>query len=298
MVMNDFSERDRAVRHNVYASVRKRDGLPHELFATYWRDVHATICSRLPGLNFYVQQHFDRDRHANLWPVADGVARIDAVLDGSAELGFADLEGQTRFGEAASILYADERNLFSEAIAYLLPHGSVTFVDREQDGARNGPDRFHRVHVYMNRRPGDEASKWLADTSADLAATAAIYKWKLHLPNAYDNANPAPPSPDVGHVVGPDRLNLAIAEVAFENARTAREFFLSSVFQKVLTAQARHVDALGAYLVTGFYTLIRNGTPTTAGLRGSRAAELIDSVGAANQISPEIVRHFAPHVAG
>jgi hypothetical protein len=125
----------------------------------------------------------------------------------------------------------------------------------------------------------------------------AVLKWKLHLPDAYDNAHPAPPSPDVGHAVGLDRLNLAIAEVGFENARTAREFFLSSPFQKVLTAQDRHIDALGAYLVTGFYTFVRNGVPTTAGLRGSRAAELIDIVGAANQLSAEIIRQFAPHLA-
>jgi hypothetical protein len=81
MSTNDYSQRDENVRHNVYASVRKRDGLPYELFANYWRDVHSTLCSRLPGLGFYVQQHFDRDHTANLWPVADGVNRITAVLD-------------------------------------------------------------------------------------------------------------------------------------------------------------------------------------------------------------------------
>lgn len=294
MKLIDYSERDKVVRHNVYASVRKRDGLPHELFANYWRDVHATLCSRLPGLNFYVQQHFDRNHTANLWPAADGVRRIGAVLDGSAELGFADLEGQAQFGEAGTILYADEHNLFSEAVAYVLPTGSTTFVDREQDGTRNGPDRLHRMHIYMNRRRGDDPAKWLADTSADLASHAVVQKWKLHLPNAYDNAHPAPPSPEVCHVVEPDRLNLAIAEVAFENARIAREFLLGSAFQKSLSAQERHIDALGAYLVTGFYTFVRDGMPTTAGLRGSRAAELIDAVGAHNQLSPDIVRHFAP----
>jgi hypothetical protein len=91
---------------------------------------------------------------------------------------------------------------------------------------------------------------------------------------------------------------LAIAEVAFENARIAREFFLSSGFQTMLAGQERHIDALGAYLVTGFYTFVRDGVLTTAGLRGSRAAELIDSVGAANQIAPDIVRRFVvPYAA-
>jgi hypothetical protein len=294
MSTTDYSARDKRVRRNVYASVRRRDGLPQHLFANYWRDVHATLCSRLPGLDFYVQQHFDRDHTANLWPVADGVRCISAILDGSAELGFASDEGQQSFGEASTILYADERNLFSEAVAYFLPTGSLTMVDREEDGIRNGPDRLHRVHVYMNRRSGTDADRWLEDMSANLAADPAVRKWKLHLPNPYDNANPAPPSPDVGHHIEDDRLNLAVAEVAFENARTAAAFFSSSSFQKELRHQSRHLDAIGAYLVTGFYTFVRDGNPTIAGLRGSRPAALIDAVGAANQLTPEILARFAP----
>ena len=154
MSIHDYSERDKAVRHNIYASVRRRDGVPHDLFATYWRDVHSTLCSRLPGLGFYVQQHFDRGHTANLWPLTNGVRPIRAILDGSAELGFANLEDQATFAEAGTILYGDEANFVGEAVAYALPNGSQTYVDRKEDGIRNGPDRYHRVHVYMNRKPG------------------------------------------------------------------------------------------------------------------------------------------------
>jgi hypothetical protein len=288
----DYSGRDKVVRHNVYASVRRRDGVSHEQFTHYWRDVHSTLCSRLPGLGFYVQQHFDPAGGANLWPLADGVERITAVLDGSAELGFANADDQAVFAEAGKVLYEDERNLFGEAVAYFLPNGSITFVDREEDGQRNGPDRLHRVHVYMSRRLGDEATQWLRDTSADLAEHEAVKKWKLHLPESYDNAHPAPPSPDVDHVVGQDRLHLAVAEVAFENARTAREFFDSPSFKKALAAQARYVHAIGTYRVSGFYTFVRDGRATPAGIRGSRPAELIDALGAANQLTPSIRARF------
>ena len=292
MSIHDYSERDKAVRHNIYASVRRRDGVPHDLFATYWRDVHSTLCSRLPGLGFYVQQHFDRGHTANLWPLTNGVRPIRAILDGSAELGFANLEDQATFAEAGTILYGDEANFIGEAVAYALPNGSQTYVDREEDGIRNGPDRYHRVHVYMNRKPGTDASVWLAETSAELAQFEAIQKWKLHLPEPYSNDRPAPPSPNVEHVVEEDRLNLAIAEVAFTSARAAREFFATPAFQKVLANQAQHIDALGAYLVSGFYTFVRDGRPTTAGLRGSRAAELIEAAGAANQLEQAVVSMF------
>ena len=292
MSTQDYSTRDKAIHHNIYASVRRRDGVPHELFAPYWRDVHSTLCSRLPGLGFYVQQHFDRTRTANLWPIACGVRPIRAVLDGSAELGFANLDDQATFAKAGTILYGDEANFIGEAVAYALPTGSLTYVDRDQDGVRNGRDCYHRVHVYMNRKRGSDASAWLAETSATLAQSEAVQKWKLHLPELYSNENPAPPSPNVEHVVESDRLNLAIAEVAFATARAAREFFGTPMFQKVLARQGEYIDALGAYLVTGFYTFVRDGRPTTAGLRGSRQAELIEAAGAANQLEPMVVSMF------
>ena len=110
----------------------------------------------------------------------------------------------------------------------------------------------------------------------------------------YDNAHPAPRSPNVGHIVDADRLNLAVAEVAFVDARIAQEFFTGSRFNQVLSDQARYIDALGTYRVAGFYTFVRDGRPTLAGLRGSRSAELIEAMGAANQLAPEIAAMFVP----
>ncbi|CAD6532796.1 hypothetical protein LMG27952_02660 [Paraburkholderia hiiakae] len=292
MKKEDFSERDKVVKHNIYASVRRRDGLPHNLFAHYWRDVHSTLCSRLPGLNFYVQQHFDRDHYANFWPVADGVGRIDAALDGSAELGFANLEDQAVFAEAGKILYGDESNFIGEAVAYNLPNGSTTFIDRDADAHRNGPDPFHRIHLYMSRKPGDESASWLKEVATVLAGHDAVVKLKLHLPEPYDNEHPAPPSPNVDHIVGPDRVNLAVAEIAFASALAARSLFASTEFKSVQKDQARYIDAVGVYLVTGFYTFVRDGQPTLAGVRGSRSAALIQQLGAANQLDDKVASMF------
>ncbi|HEX3943579.1 MAG TPA: hypothetical protein VHW69_05780 [Rhizomicrobium sp.] len=62
-------------------------------------------------------------------------------LRSEAKIGFASAQDQAIFAAAGKILYEDEHNLFGEAIAYFLPTGSITFVDREEDGQRNGPDR-------------------------------------------------------------------------------------------------------------------------------------------------------------
>ncbi|MFM0558054.1 EthD domain-containing protein [Paraburkholderia sediminicola] len=294
MNQQDFSARDKVVKHNVYASVRRRDGLPHELFANYWRDVHSALCSRLPGLNFYVQQHFDRDYYANFWPVAEGVRRIEAKLDGSAELGFANLEEQAVFAEAGTILYDDEANFIGEAVAYNLPNGSLTLVDKDENGTRNGADPFHRIHLYMSRKPGRDTTTWLTETNTALAKHDAVVKWKLHLPEPYDNDKPAPPSPNVEHRVAADRLNLAVAEIAFVSPLAAKSLFSSPMFKEVVGEQARHVDAIGVYIVTGFYTFVRDGHPTLAGLRGSRPAELITALGAVNQLDERVTARFAP----
>ncbi|MGP8435020.1 EthD domain-containing protein [Paraburkholderia fungorum] len=294
MNQRDFSGRDTVIKHNIYASVRRRDGLPHELFVNYWRDVHSTLCSRLPGLNFYVQQHFDRDYYANIWPIADGIRRIEAKLDGSAELGFENLQEQAVFAEAGKILYGDESNFIGEAVAYNLPNGSLTLVDKDEDATRNGTDPFHRIHLYMSRKPGDETTTWLTKTHTALAAHDSVVKWKLHLPQPYDNSKPAPPSPNVDHSVEADRLNLAVAEIAFISPLAAKSLFSSPAFKEVQAEQARHLDAIGVYLVTGFYTFVRDGQPTLAGLRGSRPAELITAMGAANQLDEKVAAMFAP----
>jgi hypothetical protein len=42
----------------------------------------------------------------------------------------------------------------------------------------------------------------------------------------------------------------------------------------------------------GVYTYIRDGVITTAGLRGSRPAQLIDQIGAVNQTHADVTRRF------
>jgi hypothetical protein len=49
--------------------------------------------------------------------------------------------------------------------------------------------------------------------------------------------------PLMSTIIGPDRLHVAVAEVAFENAWVARDFFAGAAFKKVLSAQAKHVNA-------------------------------------------------------
>jgi hypothetical protein len=288
---SDFSQRDARIRCQTYSPVQKLAGVPHETFAAYWRDVHGPLCSRLPGLGFYVQHHFSRTDFANLWPIARGVRRIDFPLDGAVEIGFANTDDMAAFGQASPILFGDEVNVFGWDAAYFLPKGSQTFIDRQSDPIPNGPDHLHRLHVHLHGTLDAEFVSWVKGFAQTLAADPAVMKLRLHLPDAFDNAHPQPPSPVDHHVID-DMLKLAVLEIGFETALTARQFFEGTVFKATQAGQVRHIQAMAVYLVTGVYTFVRDGTPTTAGLRGSRVAEIIEKTGASNHLLPAVTRLF------
>jgi hypothetical protein len=166
----DFSARDENLRCLSYGVLRKLAGLPRDLFADYWRDVLGPLCARLPGISYYVQHHFSPDHWANLWPLPDGVRRMDVVLDGAAEIGFADTDGLNRYAEASPVLFGDVFHLFEHIVAYNLPRGSHTLVDREPGGIPNGPDRLYRLHLHLNGGSGEGFRSWLSDWARHLAS--------------------------------------------------------------------------------------------------------------------------------
>lgn len=287
----NFAARDENVRCLSYVVLRKLAGLPRDLFADYWRDVLGTLCARLPGISYYVQHHFSHHR-TNLWPLPDGVRPMDVVLDGAAEIGFADAGGLNRYAEASPVLFADVFHLFEHIVAYNLPQGSHTLVDREADGIPNGPDRLYRLHLHLNGGSGEGFRPWLSDWARHLASAPAVRKLRLHLPEPYDNARPSPPSPHGDHRVSDERKDIGVIEIGFASALSARGFFESETYHSTIADQRRYLRSVGAFLVNGVYTYVRDGVITTAGLRGSRAAELIERIGAYNQTRDEVTRRF------
>ena len=293
----NFAARDQNMSCLSYGVLRKLAGLPRDLFADYWRDVLGPLCARLPGVGYYVQHHFSQDHRANLWPLPDGVDCMDVVLDGAAEIGFADIDRLHRYAEASPMLFGDVFHLFEHIVAYNLPQGSHTLVDREVDGIPNGPDRLYRLHLHLNGGSGVGFRPWLSEWARQLASASAVRKLRLHLPEAYDNAHPSPPSPHGDHQVSDERTDIGVIEIGFASALTARAFCESEAYRVTIDDQRRYLRSVGAFLVTGVYTYVRDGVITTAGLRGSRTAELIERIGAVNQTREEVTRHFVqgPH---
>ncbi len=293
----DFGTRDERIRRQTYSPVRRKQGLPEPLFWEYWRNVHAPLCARLPGLGFYVQHHFSREHTANLWPRIEGIAPMPVVLDGAVELGFANSDDEADFVRESPVLFGDELNLFEHDNAYSIPGGSKTYVDRQSDGVPHGPDRLHRLHLHLSGGPGEDFKAWARGFASELASASVVWKLRLHLPEPYDNDKPLPPSPGVDHFLTAERKSIAAMEIGFESAVQAREWFETDLFKSTVPGQRKHLRAIGVFHVTGVYTFVRDGQPTTAGLRGSRQADIIEAVGAANQVRPEVSRLFVSRSA-
>lgn len=293
---NEYAERDAGIVINSYTTVLRRPGVPHALFATYWRDVHGPLCSRIPGLGWYVQHHLNREQDAHLWPVVDGIGAFpDYVLDGGVEIGFYSAKDQALFTAACPILFADEQNMFAATVAYALPQGSATLVDRVNQANPNGDDGLDRIHVHFGAAHDDAKAftRFMRKLAEALAVEAPVLKLRLHLPDAYDNAKPAPPAPNVDHRVPDERRLIAVVELAFASPLARRDFYASEVFRRALAGQAEHVAYASPFAVSGVYTYVRDKQLTLAGLRGSRSAQLIEQIGARNQVADDVCKLIA-----
>jgi len=288
----DHGARDRAVAVNSYTTVRGRSTVPEDRFRAYWRDVHGPLCSRVPALGFYVQHHFARRQDAHLWPLPEGVGPLPGYeLDGAVEIGWPSAAAQAEFQQASGILFADEQNVFDETVAYALPRGSVTVVDRDPDPAPNGADRHDRLHVHFSVRDGraTELADLLREEIGGLAAASPdVVKVRVHAPEPHDNSTPNPPAPDVEHTVVAERVDLVVLEIAFPDPLARRRFLATEGFTATLPRQAELATAITAFPVSGVFTFVRDGELTTAGLRGSRVAELIRDLAAANQVADDV----------
>lgn len=287
----DYGARDAGISINSYTTVLRRPKVPHEIFATYWRDVHSPLCSRIPGLGWYVQNHLRREQEAHLWPEIEGISSFDDyVLDGGVEIGFYSAEDQQAFNDACSILFADEQNMFAATVAYALPTGSTTYLDRVAEPNPNGDDGLDRMHVHFGSRTqdADGFGAFMSKFAKLLASDPSVLKVRLHLPERYENSKPAPPAPNVEHTVAPERQLVAILELAFATPLSRRLFYAGDLFCSTLDEQKEHISHATAFAVSGIYTYVRDKQLTVAGLRGSRPAQLIERLGATNQVADDV----------
>ena len=120
-MVNDYSKRDKDAKVTFYVLLWKRDGISMQLFDDYWRDVHGSVCARLPGQFQYWQFHVGHNV-GGMFPAIKGIdfaTPDEDQFDGIAELTFKSVEDRQTWFDAAAVLMDDEHNIFSKGIGFM-----------------------------------------------------------------------------------------------------------------------------------------------------------------------------------
>jgi len=290
----DYSDRDRDAQLTFYVLLWKRHGITQEMFDDYWRDVHGPVCARLPGQYQYWQLHVGPNE-GGIFPAVNGVqsaSHDEDQFSGIAELTFRSPKDRETWFRAASVLMADEHNIFSKAIGYVTnPGNSRTYGDRIEVGAPNGRLGLVKFHVMVKQADGvstDAFRTYLtrgfaaADVKSDL-----VLKFRLHFFEPPDVSRPD--AAGVAHSESADQQYQAAFEIAFKNRLDMEAFFASDTHAAAVRDQAKYVKQVSPFPERDPYTFVYNGRMTLAGQRGSRTAELITEMGAINQLADDIV---------
>ena len=285
-----FAGRDDAAQMATNGFLDRRDDVPAALFYAYWRDVHGPLAARIDGMHQYWQHHLDVP-DPGLLPaaVADSGIAVTALdtdrLEGLAEVTFADETDRAGMGAspAAAQLMADEQNVFQGTYLHSSVAGNtVTLVDHAETGTPAGArDAYHVILLIAANEESDRSAfrERVADGLATpLAQAQDVVKVRYHLFESYDASGWE--TPNVDNERTPAQAFDAWIELAFPD-RAAAAAGLASVADALVAPDL--IAAIHAYPVREAYTLVYDGRPTLAGLRGTAITQTIDAVGAANQ---------------
>lgn len=291
--MENFAARDQEGRVAFYVLLWKRKGISLELFDDYWRNVHGPVCARLPGQFQYWQLHVAHNE-GGVWPQISGIGYTtpeDGQFDGIAELTFRSEDDRNTWFRAAAILMDDEHNLFRKAIGYnTSPGNSITFVDRIQTGDPNGPLGIEKFHVMVRKSESVSVSDfrdYLKNTLAPaVAGSKSVLKFRLHLFEEVDLTRPE--AAGVAHAEPREESYEAAFEIAFSNRLELETFFASDAYKSAAKDQARYIRQISPFPERSAYTFVYDGRMTLAGQRSSTVADLINRIGATNQLQDDI----------
>lgn len=276
-----------------YVALWKRPGISRDDFDDYWRDVHGPVCARLPGQHEYWQYHL-ANLEGGFFPAIDGVDMVCHGPDqfhGIAELTFVNPEQRQIWFNASAILMDDEHNIFSKAIGYTTSPGhSKTLVDRYPSNTPNGAFPGVRYHVMLQKRSGvsrDQFRDHLAhQVFPALAEIPQISRLRYHLFDDLDLSRP-----DAQGVVHNEPLESqyhAAFEIAFFNPLDREQALASSAYAEATADIATTVSMFKPFPESTAYTFVYDNAMTLAGMRGSSTAELINRLGATNQMRDDI----------
>ena len=276
-------------------SLKRRQGIPLDVFYTYWVNAHAAqIAARLPGID-HLWLHEISYEDGQIWPHTEGVEFALAEADrfeGVPEPCFETEEHLNQFLGAMEPLMTDEANIFEETVAYpSMGDNSKTYKDLTPPSF--SAPRFLKFLLFIRKTEGsviEDFRRYMADDLApSLAAADEVRKLRLHLLEPYCDDSPMADASAVSALAPPARRFDAAIEIAFENGLDFARFSTSAAWKKGTERRAAHMAACHAFKVNATHNLKRDGRLTFEGLRTPIVAKAIEQVAAISQFNASVM---------
>ena len=277
-----------------YVPLWIRNGISLDQFDDYWRDVHGPVCARLPGQMEYWQYHLS-PYTGGIFPEIKNIKVNTDPEDqflGIAELTFSSVEERNEWFTASAILMDDEHNIFSKAIGYTTSLGNTrTVMSRLSEPYPNGSLSEIRYHVLIRKEDAvsvDDFRDYIKDTLIHaISKRQEVVQLRYHLFDAIDLSRPD--AQGVEHVEKDGKDYHAAFEISFANGLDRESFFASKELQSALSDGAFMIDMIKPCEERFTATFVRDHQMTLAGQRGSSVAQLVNDLGALNQIRDDIL---------
>ena len=277
-----------------YVPLWIRNGISLDQFDNYWRDVHGPVCARLPGQMEYWQYHLS-PYTGGIFPEIKNIKVNTDPEDqflGIAELTFSSVEERNEWFTASAILMDDEHNIFSKAIGYTTSLGNTrTVMSRLSEPYPNGSLSEIRYHVLIRKEDAvsvDDFRDYIKDTLIHaISKRQEVVQLRYHLFDAIDLSRPD--AQGVEHVEKDGKDYHAAFEISFANGLDRESFFASKELQSALSDGAFMIDMIKPCEERFTATFVRDHQMTLAGQRGSSVAQLVNDLGALNQIRDDIL---------
>lgn len=287
------SSNDNQQEVTFYVALWKRAGISREDFDDYWRDVHGPVCARLPGQHCYWQYHLG-PVEGGFFPAIEGVdmvCRGEDQFHGIAELTFRNPEQRQVWFKASAILMDDEHNIFSKAIGYTTsPGNSRTLVESQVPNDPNGPFPGVRYHVMLQKKADIADADFREHLSTQvfpaLSEISQISRLRYHLFDELDLSRPD--AQGVVHFEPKQTQYQAAFEIAFANPMDRELALASPAYARATAELGSYVSIMKPFPEWAAYTFVYDDAMTMAGMRGSSTAQLIDKLGATNQLRDDI----------
>lgn len=269
-------------------SLGRREGVTREQFDAFWANGHAPIQARMPGIWFYKTRHVEAYRRS-MWSVPESIAVVEPPqfhIDGFCELAFRSPEDQAANFRAADgpggYTHVDAHHVFWSGLFYIGHKTSRTLRDGRMGETnilcfrfRDGVDRA-------------EGHAWVSAFAERAAASGHVSRVRVHLnvpTELGDGLNPF-----MKHAPEPGEGLDAILEISAEDALELTRAFHDDL--GIEDEAARLLAAAYVYRVYQVHTFVDEGRITQVGIRTPFVIDIIEQLGAVNQLTPEMDRLF------